>query len=171
MEQAEIVSRLLGPADQDGAKTVEPGMRPLDHPAPCLGTGVTLGPDFLAPAAQVHDEAELFRQGTGLVVVEALVAAVMLGPVPGWPGPLDGDGLKRLVHQFVVVAVGPVDHGCQRDAASVGQQRAFDPALAAIDWIAAGSSPTEKCGLGSSQGLRNSGICLLWIAFSSKLLA
>jgi hypothetical protein len=58
VEQGEVIGRLLGPADQDGAAAVEPGVGALHHPAPRLGTGVTLGSGFLASAAQVKREAE-----------------------------------------------------------------------------------------------------------------
>jgi hypothetical protein len=58
VEQGEVIGRLLGPADQDGAAAVEPGVGALHHPAPRLGTGVTLGSGFLASAAQVKHEAE-----------------------------------------------------------------------------------------------------------------
>src|SRR3954471_21860561 len=78
VEQGEVVGRLFGPADQDGAEAVEPGVGALHHPAPRLGTGVRLGPGFLAPAAQVKREAEFRGQGTRLLVVEALIETEVL---------------------------------------------------------------------------------------------
>src|ERR671917_468218 len=105
VEQREVVGWLLGPADQDRAEAVEPGVRPLHHPAPRLGSGVTLGPDLLAARAQVQGEAELRGQGARLVIVEAFVEAEMLWPLAGGAGGLDRDGLPRLPHQLVVVAV------------------------------------------------------------------
>src|ERR671932_2939111 len=95
VKQAEVVGGLLGPADQDGAKAVQPGMRPLHHPAPGLGPSMTFGPGFLAPTAQVQGEAELVRQGTRLLVVEALVEAEVLGPTPGRYRPVNGDSVQR----------------------------------------------------------------------------
>jgi hypothetical protein len=50
----------------------------LHHPAPRLGSGMTLGPDLLAARAQVQGEAELLSQGARLVVVEALIQAEVL---------------------------------------------------------------------------------------------
>jgi hypothetical protein len=56
-------------------------------------------------------------------------------------GPVDRNGLQGLAHQLVVVAAHPLYHGTWRDAASVGQHRALDPALAAICWTGSGFSP------------------------------
>ena len=56
----------------------------------------------------------------------------------------DRDGFEGLAHQLVVVAVGPVDHRPKGHAAAVGQQRALDPALAAVGRIAAGFFPTQR---------------------------
>ena len=57
------------------------------------------------------------------------------------PGPPDRNGLERRAHQLVVVAVGPVDHRPEGHAAAVGQQRALDPALAAVGRVGPGFSP------------------------------
>src|SRR6476646_3083281 len=141
VEQGEVVGRLLGPADQDGAEAVEPGMGALHHPAPRLGTGVTLGPGFLAPAAQVQREAEFRGQGTRLLIVEALIETEVLRLPAGRLWTPERDGFERLAHQLVIVAVGPVDHRPKGHAAAVGQQRALDPALAAVGRVGAGFSP------------------------------
>ncbi len=116
-------------------------MCPLDNPAPGFGAGLTLGPGFLATAAQMERKGKLLRQGPRLVIVEALVEAEVLRVTAGRFGPLHRDGLKGLAHQLMVVAIGAVDHGPEGDAAAVGQQRAFDPALASVGRIAAGFPP------------------------------
>src|SRR5512132_841616 len=89
VEQREIVGWLLGPADQDRAEPVQPGMGALHYPAPRLGSGMTLGPDLLATRAQVQGEAERRGQGARLVIVEALIQAEVLRPTTGRFGPLD----------------------------------------------------------------------------------
>src|SRR5215210_7674535 len=89
----------------------------------------------------MQGEAELLGQGTRLVVVEAFVEAEVLRAAARRPGALDRDGLQRLPHQLMVVAVGPVDGRPERDAAAVGQQRTLDPALAAVGGVGAGFSP------------------------------
>src|SRR3954454_5369478 len=127
--------------DQDGAEAVEPGVRALDDPAPRFGTGVTLRPSFLTPAAQVKREAEFRGQEARLLVVEALIETEVLRPPAGRLWAPDRDGFERLAHQLVVGAVGPVDDHPEGDAASVGQQRALDPALAPVGRIAAGFFP------------------------------
>src|SRR3954462_13307857 len=141
VEQGEIVGRLLGPSDEERAEAVEPGVGALHHPAARLGTGVMLGPGFLAPAAQVKREAEFRGQDTRLLVVEALIETEVLRPPAGRLWAPDRDGFERLAHQLVVVAVGPVDDHSEGDAASVGQQRALAPALAPVGRIAAGFFP------------------------------
>src|SRR5215213_10831504 len=115
-------------------------MRALHNPTPRLGPGMTLGPDLLAARAQVQREAELRGQGARLVIVEAFVEAEVLRPLAGRSGTLDRDGLQRPPHQLMIVAVGPVDGCSERDAAPVGQQRALDPALAAVRLVGAGFS-------------------------------
>src|SRR3954452_11090917 len=110
MKQAEVVSRLLAPADQDGTEAVQPGVGPLHHPASGLGLGVTLGRDLLAAGAQVQGEAELLGQGTWLVIVVAFVKAEILRLIRRRLWPLNRDRLDGLAHEFVVVAVGAVDH-------------------------------------------------------------
>src|SRR3954463_8173038 len=78
MDEAEVVSGLFVPSDQDGAEAVEPGMGSLHHPAPCLGPGVALGLRFLAPGTQMQGEAELFSQGPRLGIIEALIETKMV---------------------------------------------------------------------------------------------
>src|SRR3954453_13738963 len=85
MEQGEIVGRLLGPADEDRAEAVEPRVGALHDPAPRLATGVTLGPGFLAPAAQVKREAEFRGQDARFLVVEALRANPSRQQGRSWP--------------------------------------------------------------------------------------
>src|SRR3954449_12432565 len=98
MEQGEIVGRLLGPADEDRAEAVEPRVGALHDPAPRLATGVTLGPGFLAPAAQVKREAEFRGQGAQLLVVEALIETEVLRMPAGRLWAPDRDGFERLTH-------------------------------------------------------------------------
>src|SRR5919112_3377514 len=141
VEQGEIVGRLLGPSDQDRAEAVEPRVGALHDPAPRLAAGVTLGPGFLASAAQVKREAEFRGQDARLLVVEALIETEVLRLPAGRLWAPDRDGFERLAHELVVVAVGPVDHHCEGDAASVGQHRALDPALAAVGRIGPGFPP------------------------------
>src|SRR5215213_1237285 len=116
-------------------------MGALYHPAPGFGTGVTLGPGFLATTAPVKREAELFGQGAHLVVVEALIETEVLRLSAGRLWAPDRDGFERPAHQLVIVAVGPVDHRPKGHAAAVGQQRALDPALAAVGRIGTGFFP------------------------------
>src|SRR4051794_35000082 len=110
MEQGEIVGRLLGPADEDRAEAVEPRVGALHNPAPRLAAGVTLGPGFLASAAQVKREAEFRGQDARLLVVEALIETEVLRLPAGRLWAPDRDGFEGLTHELVVVAVGPVDH-------------------------------------------------------------
>src|SRR5215212_3432373 len=116
-------------------------MGAFHDPAPRPRSGAALGAGFLAAGAQVQGEAELLGQGARLVVVEALVEAEVLRAAARRPGPPDRDGLKGGAHQLMVVAVGPVDHRPEGDAAAVGQHRALDPALAPVRRVGAGFPP------------------------------
>src|SRR5918998_2094892 len=98
VEQREVVARLLGPADQDGAEAVEPGVRALHHPTPRPGSGATFGADLLAARAQVQGGAELLGEGARLGVVEALVEAEVLRAAARRPGSADRDGVEGWTH-------------------------------------------------------------------------
>ncbi len=126
VEQGEVVGGLLVPADQDASEAVEPRVRAFHHPAPRPGPGAALGPGLLAARAQVQGEAELLGEGARLVVVEALVEAEMLRAAARRLGPCDRHRLDGMAHQLVVIAVRPVDHRPERDAAPVGEQRSLD---------------------------------------------
>jgi hypothetical protein len=110
-------------------------------PAPCLGSGAPLGPDLLATSAQVQREPELACQCARLVIVEALVEAEVRKGTARRLGLLIGVASSVGRISLVVVAVRALDHCTQRDAASVGQHRALDPALAGIRWIGPGFLP------------------------------
>src|SRR3954470_13859701 len=120
MEQGEIVGRLLGPADEDRAEAVEPRVGALHDPAPRLATGVTLGPGFLAPAAQVKREAEFRGQDARFLVVEALIETKVLRLAAGRVWGRRRDGCGGLAHQLMVVAVGPVNPPPRGHATAVG---------------------------------------------------
>src|SRR3954453_15233035 len=96
--KGEIVGRLLGPADQDRAEAVEPRVGALHDPAPRLATGVTLGPGFLAPAAQGKHEADIRGQDARPLVVEALIETEVLRLPAGRLWAPDRDGFERLAH-------------------------------------------------------------------------
>ena len=98
MEQGQVVGGLLGPADQDGAEAVEPGVCACDHPAPCFRSGVTFGPGFLAAAAQMQGEAKLVGQCTRLVIVKPFVETERLGLMVGRLGPPHRDRFEGLAH-------------------------------------------------------------------------
>src|SRR4051812_25110437 len=116
-------------------------MRALHYPAPRLGTGVTLGPGFLAARAQVQREAELFGQGARLLVVEALIKTEMLRLSAGRRLAPDRDGFERRAHQVVTVAFSAVDNRPKGYPAAVGEQRALAPALAAVGRVGTCFSP------------------------------
>jgi hypothetical protein len=121
MDKTEVVGGLLVPSDQDGAEAVQPGMRPLHDPTPCLGPGMALGLHFLASGAQVQSEAELFGQRARLGIIVALIETKVMRPAPCRLWPLNRDCLDSLAHQLVIVAVGAVDHRGQRHAAAIRQ--------------------------------------------------
>ena len=102
---------------------------------------------ILTAGAQMQGEVELFGQGAWFAIVIAVVEAQMLLASPGWLWPFNGDGIKGLAHQLVVVAVGAVDGHRERHPAAVGQLRALHPAFSSVCRIRAGLFPTKR-GLG-----------------------
>src|SRR3954447_4996017 len=89
-------------------------------------------------------EAERLGEAAWFSVVEALVETDMVRRLRVRPRPMHWNCLKRLPHELVVVAFLAVDDRAERNAAAVGQHGALDPALAAVDWVAAGFFPTQR---------------------------
>lgn len=101
-----MVLVLLGPADEDAAVAVQPGVARLDDPAACFPLGVLcLQLDLLAACADVRRERVGTDQLTDLSVVICPIQADALRLLRGRFGPLDRDRVKRALQQLVVVAV------------------------------------------------------------------
>src|ERR1051326_1568145 len=74
MQQAQIIERLLLPADQKPTETVEPAMGPLHDPTTRLVPGFLLnGRSLLSPRANVGGEAKLSQQSPHLIIVIASI--------------------------------------------------------------------------------------------------
>lgn len=115
-----MVLVLLGPADEDAAVAIHPGMGGLDDPASGAPAGCAdlLG-DLLAACTDVRCELVVADQLADLGVVIRLVQADALRLLYGWLGSLDRDRVERALQQLVIVAVRTVVIEPDRDACTL----------------------------------------------------
>src|SRR3954452_25224768 len=131
LEEGEVVVVLLGPADEDAAVAVEPGVGGLDDPSSGAPARVAdlLG-ELLAARADVRLEALLDRELADLVIVVAAVEAPALRRLLGRDRAGDRRRPKRRLQQLHVVAVGTAVGDADRDARALGEDRTLRPLLA-----------------------------------------
>ena len=112
-----MVVVFLGPADEDPAVAVEPGVAGLNDPAPGAPGGVAdLVGDLLAARADVRRQVVAVDERAGLGVVVGLVEAEALRSALGRLGTLDRDRVERRLQQLVVVVVGALVGEPDRDS-------------------------------------------------------
>ncbi len=117
-----MVLVLLGPADEDAAIAVQPGVGGLNDPASgAPARRVDLLSDLLAACTDVRAEVILADQLTDLDVVICLVQADALWVLWGRLWSLDRDRVERAPQQLVVVAVRAVVIEPDRDARTLGE--------------------------------------------------
>jgi hypothetical protein len=106
LQQGEVVLVLLGPADEDRAVAVQPGVAGLNDPAsgaPSGGAKLVL--DLLAAGADVRCQLVVIDQIADFGVVVGLVQADALRLLGGRLRALDRDRVERRLQQLVIVAV------------------------------------------------------------------
>lgn len=126
-----MVLLLLGPADENAAVAVQPGVASLHDPAarPPLGV-VRLQVDLLAACADVRRELVGGDGRADFGVVVGLVQADALRLLFSRLRALDRDRVERPLQQLVVVAVRTVVTEPDRDPRTLGEDRALRPPLA-----------------------------------------
>src|SRR5215216_1318641 len=144
-QQGHIIVHLLLPADEQPAKAVPPGVRPLHHPAARpVAWDLALRLAFLAAAPNVGRIAPLFHGLAHRVVVVALVPTHVLRPRGRRLGALDHHGLQRGVDPFHLMAIGASYGDPERHPLAVGQHAPCGPKLAAIGGILAHLFPPPR---------------------------
>lgn len=115
-----MVLVLLGPADEDRAVAVQPGVGRLDDPASCTPAGgANLLGDLLAARADVRRQLVVADQLTDLSVVVGLVQADALRRLGRRLRALDWNRVQRPLQQLVIVAVGALVIEPDRDAGTL----------------------------------------------------
>lgn len=111
-----MVLVLLGPADENPAVAIQPGVAGLDDPAAGLPLGILrLLLDLLAACADVRRELVVADQLADFSAVICPVQADALRLLCARLGPLDRDRVQRALQQLVVVAVRAVVIEPERD--------------------------------------------------------
>jgi len=132
----------LFPTNEDAAKTVQPTVAALHHPTArflaCFPCDLL---HFFTPRANVCREAEFLQEGTHLVIIIAFVQTHTLWLLLRRFRPRHYQTVEGGTHQLHVLSVRAVYRQTQRDAMSLGQQRAFHPRFAAIRRIGSGFFP------------------------------
>lgn len=131
VEQGEVVLVLLGPADEDAAVAVHPGVTGLHDPAACPPIGlVNLELDLLTARADMGCEVVVAGQVANLGVVVCLVQADALRPLGCGLRTRDRDRVQRALQQLVVVAVRAAVVEPDGDPRALRDDRALGPFLA-----------------------------------------
>lgn len=126
-----MVLVLLGPADGDRAVAVQPRVGCLNDPTPgALGRVADLVSDLLPAGADMRLQAPRDRELPDLVIVVAAVQAQPLELLVARDRARDRSRLKRLLQELHVVAIGALMREPDRDARSLGKDRALRPLLA-----------------------------------------
>ena len=126
-----MVLVLLGPADENPAVAVQPGVGGLDHPAPCAPTrGTDLLGDLLTTCADVRRQLVGGDGIANFLVVVSLVQADALRLLWGRLWPLDRDRVECALQQLVVVAVRAVVIESDGDPRTLRENRTLRPPLA-----------------------------------------
>ncbi len=131
LEQGEVVLVLFGPADEDRAVAVEPGVSGLDDPpsGPPAGS-VCFEPDLLAARSDVRGETVFSGELADRRDVVGAVKTETLRLGSGRFGPLDRDRLDRLGEELQIVAVGAFVRDPDRDPCGLGEKRTLRPLFA-----------------------------------------
>lgn len=126
-----MVLVFLGPADEDAAVAVQPGVGGLDDPPPgSPPRSADLLGDLLAAGTDVRREVIAGNQAAGLGVVIGPVQTDTLRRLGRRLGTLDWDRVQRALQQLVIVAVRTLVVEPDRDARALREDRAFRPFLA-----------------------------------------
>ena len=147
MQQTNIVTSFLLPADQNPSEPVEPAMRPLHFPAPGSIAGYELQVrGFFIPGSDVRRVTQLFEQFSHFGRVVAFVQAKMLRLSFARCWSSYDDVAKGRFNQDDVV---PVCSGYfYRDWQTVSsdQHRAFNPLFTSVGWVPSAFFPTPDRG-------------------------
>ena len=126
-----MVLVLLGPADEDPAVAVQPGVACLDDPAACFPLGVVgLQVDLLAASAYVRSQPVRSDGVADFLIVVSLIETDALRLLRGRLGALDRDRVERAFQQLVVVAVRALVIKPDGDPRTLRENRTLRPPLA-----------------------------------------
>ena len=127
------------PAHEETTEPVVPGVRSLDDPPPRLTANHT-DQRLLAASSNMWTDAAQADGGSDVRVVVALVETDVLG-TPRTSGAAHDDGIEDFTDHRAVRHVGAGDQRGERDAATVGQNVAFDAAFRPVRRIWAREVP------------------------------
>ena len=139
VKEGEVVGANSLPAHEQAAEAVVPGVGALHHPAARLALHAA-EQRLLAAAPDVGCDPASPNGSLRIGVVVALVEAEVLRSA-GAARRAHDHRVEGLGNEPLVVDVGAGDLGGQRDAASVGQDVAFDATFRAIRRVGAGEVP------------------------------
>jgi hypothetical protein len=134
MKHGLIVVGLLFPPDEETPKTIDPGMAPLDDPAPRSFARVRselIG--LLAPRFDVRCVGPATQEFSCIRVVVTFVTAEVLLPATGlWARPAHCKALEREFDEGLVMRVRSCDRHGQRNAVSIRKKGTLGAALASV---------------------------------------
>src|SRR5262245_9839261 len=150
MQERQIVTHFLVPADEHAPEAIHPTMRALYYPPSCPETGLLLDRlGLFPPCPDVGREAEFGQQLAHFIIVIALVQTHPLGCVWGRLRPLHWDTLDRLPSQLEVIPIRARHGQADGHATAGGEAAALGADLPAICLVLAHLFPPQG-GLWSS---------------------
>src|SRR6187401_436778 len=141
MQESQIVSDLLFPADQQASCAVDPRVRSLDDPSSRLAAAACRAGCVFAFAGNVTDVAPSFgRTPDGLGVV-AFVSAEMLFLARRGVRTAERNAGQCFMNQLLIVHISAGNGHANRHASPVGEHRTLDPKFAPIGRVFPGFFP------------------------------
>lgn len=138
MKHRQIIAGCFLPASQESPKAIDPRMRSLHHPSSCFESRVLLPLHFfLAARFDVRPIVATLEKLTHVRGVVSFVETDVLMSTRGGLRPVDGHAIESGLDKLDVVRVRAADFDAQRNAASVGEHRAFRTQLTAIGGVLA----------------------------------
>jgi len=140
MNEGQVITDFLFPADKQTPRTVRPRVATFDHPTASALSSATLHLHF-AFTRNVRYISKASRKRFRGTTAVAFVQTEMLPTPSDRLGTRQGNRLQRSTQQFDVVSVGTGDRDAQRHAAAVRHDRSLDAELTAIGGVFAGFFP------------------------------
>jgi len=141
MQKTNVVENFLFPADQQPPRPIEPRMRAFNFPATRFAMAMLWLGRNIAFGRHVRLVTTPSQQPFNRSANIAFIQTKMLRFTPRRCWPWHRNIVQRVLHEFLVVHIGPVHRSPQRNSATVDQHRTLDADFPAIGRVFPGFFP------------------------------